>query len=126
MIKEWEKEPDHEEWIDKETGYKCEIKRHPEVKHLCGYVYLPESHPDYGKEYDDIDIVIHGDLTYGGSSDYIKGKFGFDCAHDGDLTPTILSVYPEAAQRNIYRNWDYVKNEVLNMAKQFKEREKGL
>jgi hypothetical protein len=30
-----------------------------------GYVLLPEKHPFYGKNYDDINIDIHGGLTFG-------------------------------------------------------------
>ena len=36
---EWINEPDYLMWIDEDTGYKCEIKRHPQLGHLCGYVY---------------------------------------------------------------------------------------
>ena len=34
-----------------------------------GYVLLPINHPLYGKGYDDIDIEIHGGLTFGQSFD---------------------------------------------------------
>jgi hypothetical protein len=29
-----------------------------------GYVLIPEGHPDHGKPYDDIDVDVHGGLTY--------------------------------------------------------------
>ena len=33
-----------------------------------GYVLIPESHPFYMKDYDSIDVYVHGGLTF--SSDY--------------------------------------------------------
>lgn len=30
-----------------------------------GYVLLPRNHPFYGKDYDDIDVDVHGGLTFG-------------------------------------------------------------
>lgn len=42
-------------------GYKCEIRRNPIFYSYCGYVTVPENHPDYGKGYDDLtDILMHG------------------------------------------------------------------
>ena len=59
--------------------------------HPCAYVRIPKTHKFYKKYYDDIDIDVHGGLTY--SRDYlwisenekIKGWFiGWDYAHYGD------------------------------------------
>lgn len=64
----------------------------------CGYVIIPENHHLHGKHYSEIDVDVHGDLTF---SDLItdelierwpelspsdKGKWivGFDTAHAGD------------------------------------------
>lgn len=74
-----------------------------------GYILIPEYHPFYGKHYDDIDINIHGGLTYSNKFEsdnffnWIKNleidgditlnnykefdgywMFGFDTAHSGD------------------------------------------
>jgi hypothetical protein len=29
-----------------------------------GYIFIPSNHPLYGKDYDDIDIYVHGGLTF--------------------------------------------------------------
>lgn len=80
---------------------------HNEVGWGNGYVLLPTNHPFYGIDYDDINVRVHGGLTYGQKFDssnffnQIKGlkyfgdlteenckKFegywmiGFDTAHD--------------------------------------------
>ena len=55
---------------------------------LCGYVTLPEGHPWIGKEYMDIDVEVHGGLSFGCLM--IRGwVIGFDCAHGTDLVPSI-------------------------------------
>lgn len=54
-----------------------------------GYIGLPKDHPWYGKHYDDIDVDVHGGLTY--SEDH-KPKhepdglwwIGFDTGHYQD------------------------------------------
>lgn len=54
-----------------------------------GYVGVPEGHPWYGKDYDHIEVDIHGGLTY--SNDCLPlckpdGLWwvGFDTVHYGD------------------------------------------
>lgn len=60
-----------------------------------GYVIIPEGHPFYGKDYDDIDVNVHGGLTFsefGYKLDWEEIKpedkrswvVGFDTAHWGD------------------------------------------
>src|ERR1044072_2002013 len=89
IIKKIEDEGDFEEWIDEETGYTCRINRLQWMGSLCGYVLLPENHPCIGTSYDDIDVHVHGGLTFKGS---FKDKgfnmplhdgiwVGFDCNH---------------------------------------------
>jgi len=75
LVKEWEHE-----------GLKCLIRRHNTLGHLCGYVVLPEGHYAYEKDYDDIDVDVHGGLTYANMEDG-KWVVGFDCAHLGDYVP---------------------------------------
>lgn len=57
----------------------------------CAYVRIPQEHEFYKKDYDNIDIDVHGGLTY--SRDFlwvsenqrVKGWFiGWDYAHYGD------------------------------------------
>lgn len=63
------------------AGYEIRILR-AEMGHYCVYVRLPANHPDIGKEYDDIDIDVHGDLTYSDND-----VFGIDFAHMNDFYP---------------------------------------
>lgn len=52
---------------------------------LCGYVKVPEGHPAHGKYYDDVDVDVHGGLTFSQLSE--GGTWlGFDCGHAGDFT----------------------------------------
>lgn len=122
----WEGEPDHAEWIDERTGYLCEIHRHPELLHLNGYVYVPNGHPCHGMDYNDgNDLVsVHGGLTYSEKLDRGK-KFGFDTSHAGDLSPGLLLTMLDADKErdwswkyDVYRDWNYVKTEVENLAVQ--------
>ena len=128
--KPWEHEPDHVMFMS-EAGYICEIKRHPTLKHLNGYIYIPFGHPDYGKTYNELygesyDAApdVHGGWTYshdGGDDD--GGKFtifGFDCGHAGDLSPGV----PWSMGVETYRDIAYVTEQLENAAKQFKERSK--
>ncbi len=52
MIEEWKNEPDLVKFTYK--GYRCEVKRHPTLKHLCGYVYFDENKPKQKKLIDEI------------------------------------------------------------------------
>lgn len=69
-----------------------------------GYVAIPKGHPYYGRHYDDIDVRIHGGLTYGRMEDGMW-VIGFDTAHGGDTLErwSELDVKMEAA-----RLWDQV------------------
>jgi hypothetical protein len=112
------------------------FKNSPELVHLKfehgwgnGYVLLPKYHPFYGKDYDEINIIVHGGLTFGDYFDkntflkWIKDKdifgditvdnyekfhdywmIGFDTGHYGDTVDNC----------GIY----YVKNEVGIMLEQ--------
>jgi hypothetical protein len=60
-----------------------------------GYVIIPEGHPLHGKDYDDIDVAVHGGLTFSESAKNIDWEeiteedrngwvVGFDTAHYSD------------------------------------------
>ena len=85
----WDKEPDTDRWVDADTGYNCHARRSG-MGSWCGYVELPANHPDVGSDYDDIDVQVHGGLTYAGGR-----VFGFDCAHWNDISPAMMSLLPE-------------------------------
>ena len=124
----WETEPDNAEWEDKVTGYKCRITRHDKFKHLCGYVGIPNNHPLWGKNYNDVDVQVHGGLTFSEADDDDKLTwwFGFDCAHAGDISPELLislididRYTPDRTE--VYRTWDYVENEVRELVRQLRD-----
>jgi hypothetical protein len=51
---------------------------------LCGYVHVPEGHPDANSFYDDVDVNVHGGLTFTCKAEGGGRWFGFDCGHFGD------------------------------------------
>ena len=73
---------------------------------LCGYVGLPRRHPAHGKDFADLDIAVHGGLTYSAACDHPRGIchtpapgdpddlwwLGFDCGHAFDLSPGLRAV----------------------------------
>lgn len=127
----WEHEPDNEEWIDADTGYKCTVWRHGTLGHLNGYVAIPKGHPLHGKSYDDdvgAGIDVHGWLTYS-DEDKETGEwvFGFDCSHAGDFSPKLVATLMEYTETDIsyhmqdtYRTFAWVKEEVCSLARQLK------
>lgn len=82
----WEGEPNNVRF--RCLGYHCEIKRHPEMLHLCGYINIPKSHPLYEVEEKEIDhfLSVYGGVTYEDKTSRFK-RIGFDCAHAGDFSP---------------------------------------
>lgn len=53
-------------------GFKCRVIaiKLSYYSSCNGYVAIPKGHPSYGKDYDDIDVDVHGGVTY--------AKFGCD------------------------------------------------
>ena len=91
---EWVEELDRV--IFEYEGYKARVERifrqEPYAKneawfggHLCGYVTIPQSHPYFKKE--EIDIDCHWGLTFNEAHE--EHVIGFDCAHSGDIVPTM-------------------------------------
>jgi len=139
MEKPWENEPDRLEWEHK--GFKCLIVRNQALKHLCGYVAIPNGHPWFGRDYFQIDADVHGGLTFGGyghekkcenhasykSISDQKGQklwwIGFDAAHLGDLIPFEVEqgTWMGTDTTNVYRNIEYVKDQVEKLAEQAEE-----
>ena len=44
--------------------------------HRCGYIAIPKGHKLYGKDYDEIDISVHGGLTY---AEYSENGYPVEC-----------------------------------------------
>ena len=77
------------EWITR-AGLKAAVIAH-HMGHRCGYVGVPEDHPWHGKGYDEVDLDVHGGLTYADARDDLWW-FGYDCAHAGDaFDPELMS-----------------------------------
>ena len=58
----WLTEPDKVVWVDERTNLDCMAHRGP-LGAWCAYVGVPEGHPAYGQDYDDVDVDAHGGLT---------------------------------------------------------------
>lgn len=134
---EWDNEPDKLSWTDEETGYPCLIVRNP-LGALCGYVGVNPDHPFHECDYDDVDVDVHGGLTYAdhcqdgapeaegichvpkpGDTDAVWW-FGFDCAHAGDTAPYMLKYPALRTPYETYRDVAYVSGEVWRLAKQLR------
>ena len=74
-----------------------------------GYVDVPNSHPIFGVHYDEIDVDVHGGLTY---SQFIDGKWrvGFDTGHYGDT----LKRWP---QEKVLEETTRLFKQIVNMGK---------
>lgn len=140
----WDGEPDKVQWQDEATGLPCLAVRQPHSGHWCGYVGVVEGHKAFQKGYGDVDVNVHGGLTYsdfcqphgdeaGKGICHIPGPgepdrvwwLGFDCAHHNDHSPRDAMYAQERSEecfqldsRGPYRTLQYVKNEVTNLAEQ--------
>lgn len=122
-------------------GYPCVVLFMP-MGHRCGYAGIPKTHPDYRKDYDDLYIECHGDLTYAEPELYNQDDeetwwFGFDCNHIGDspdkeamlrLFPDYYENFLDMYRPNLYRHCvprtlEYATEQCRLIAKQLKERE---
>ena len=114
---EWETERDEATFV--RHGYWCQIKRHPELKTLNGYVLIGRGHPYWGIDSADPILDVHGGVTFDDGT-----KVGFDCAHAGDLIPTrhvLTGAYGDIHKPpQTYRNWAFVEREVDKLAKQLR------
>jgi hypothetical protein len=60
----WRTSLHFEEWVDKDTKYRCRVKRNPRTLTLCGYVSVPAGHKLRGMTYDEAER--HGVSAHGG------------------------------------------------------------
>lgn len=142
---EWSKEPNRIE--GKMHGFDFLMHRN-KVGSWCGYVGIPEGHPAFGKDYEDIDVEVHGGLTYANACRapicHIADNktsiwwLGFDCSHAGDVMPSVIGycksgLLPPSLRMpseilgmtETYKNVAYVKAEIDSLAKQLAEMKKG-
>lgn len=97
----WSKEPNRVEF--KHGGFHCILHRGG-LAAWCGYVGVGPDHPAHGKQYDDVDVEVHGGLTYAekcqGHVCHVPAPgepddlwwLGFDCSHFMDLAPGSLAI----------------------------------
>lgn len=114
-VPEWEIEPNEVLFVS--HGYWCEVKRHPELGHLCGYVYMGAHHPLASEP--EPDLAVHGGITFNNGT-----KMGFDCGHAGDMSPFMLRYgfkdYSNPNYHERYRNMAFVKGQLENLAAQLR------
>lgn len=131
----WHGEPDKVQWPDKDTGLPCLAVRNHVTGSWCGYVAVSAEHPFNDLGYDDINIEVHGGLTFAGGC---RGNvdeardichvtepgeservwwFGFDCAHCDDFSPAM-----PVLTHGIYRDLAYVQRECAELAAQLAAR----
>ena len=131
-IRPWEDEPDHAEWVQWISGYKCRISRNETTGTLCGYVGIPKEHRFWGISYNidpdpelsDISDNVHGGLTYSRQGEDGWWYFGFDTAHLDDFAPTTIE---HAIARHVsnsrfydcmnYKTWEFVEDQVFWLGK---------
>jgi hypothetical protein len=122
----WDDEADAYRWTA--HGLECNLLRN-QLGAWCGYVAVPETHPDYRVDYYDLDYDVHYGLTYGAESDWVKDgisykrpfSFGFDCAHLGDLVPyTTAKHYRDygISRDSTYRTVEWVATQTEWLAEQ--------
>lgn len=132
------------------AGYKC-VMIFTEGGYRCGYVGMPRGSKLFGANYGEVDVRVHGGLTYcggGEDSEYpIKSNLwwlGFDCAHwgDGKELKRAWELFPEKRgqiqiqiqiEREIFgeegntedviRSEEYVAEECKRLAEQIREYE---
>lgn len=101
-LEDLKKHPNDEDFeID---GFKCLIRRNPDMGHLCGYVLVPKNNPFYNLDiYDEemIKLSVHGRVTYSERADSLGCEkslyaIGFDCAHAWDYIPKFDYSWPNA------------------------------
>jgi hypothetical protein len=130
-----------------ESGYRA-IVIFNDTGHRCGYIEIPRSHPCYEKEYSDIDVNVHGGLTFSAYNkempyDSPEGFWvlGFDCIHSSDsndleayerysnmgyipkIQEDISHIFNMIFSDGIVRTLDFVVAECESLATQLKEME---
>ncbi|HEX9504236.1 MAG TPA: hypothetical protein VF974_08050 [Patescibacteria group bacterium] len=122
----WQNEPDRIEF--EYNRFPCLMQRNMQLGNWCGYVAVPPGHPAFEKSYNDIEVNVHGGLTYAnhcnGHICHIPkpGKpdnvwwLGFDLGHLDDLMPWFKR--HGIMNDGVYRDVAYVKAECKNLAQQ--------
>lgn len=135
----WQEEPDTVEF--RHAGLPCILRRHERHGNFCGYVGVPPTHPDHGKNYNDVEVEVHGGLTFGDECSAVAchvpapGEpdnffwFGFDCHHSYDLAPGFIAIEKRLGMEPLtlsepyaYRDLAYVRRQTEQLAEQLAAR----
>jgi len=130
-IRPWENEPDHAEWVQEVSGYKCRISRMEGSGALCGYVGIPKGHKYWGVIYDEgdeeLDAIaddVHGGFTYTEEGDDGYWYFGFDTTHADDFAPKLVELLIEFGRKDLpfhdcmnYKTWEFVEDQIYWLGK---------
>lgn len=82
----------------------------------CGYTVIPKTFPiDFEKE---IDLDCHGGITYQSINSDGDLFIGLDCSHFGDLVPKYLESHSQLSENSIYRDGQFIIDEVNSMVEQ--------
>jgi len=125
-------------------GYACRIIRNLAMFYLLGYVALEKNHAFYNVSDYDMNISVHGGVTYASLNrpgavvkDTMTNKLcyievphrnepkdawwiGFDCAHAVDAIPELPGI---SNRMDTYKDIEFVKTELREMVDQLIERE---
>lgn len=88
--------------------------------HFCGYLELPESLFSVERSFLEERLSVHGGITYDEISRN-KRWIGFDCAHAGDLVPSLHKFGADPVSpffKNDYKTEHFVIEELRSLAKQ--------
>jgi hypothetical protein len=135
-IRPWENEPDHAEWVQEVSGYKCRIVRNEIAGSLCGYVGIPKDNVFWGVIYDEgneeLDAIaddVHGGFSYTSVGDDGWWYFGFDTNHYDDFAPAIAEAlikngiveedikYSKYHDCMKYKTWEFVEDQIFWLGK---------
>ena len=125
-IRPWENEPDHAEWVQEPSGYKCRISRMEGSGALCGYVGIPKDNVFWGVIYDEgneeLDAIaddVHGGFTYTEEGKDGYWYFGFDTTHADDFAPKLVELLIEFGRKDLpftdcmnYKTWEFVEDQI--------------
>lgn len=119
------------QWITS-SGLPAKVLIMP-MGHRCGYVGVSKEVFE-DKDYNDIDIEVHGGLTYSRDEEDGLRWYGFDCAHLGDardvnlMTPEYRVTFEKyhfefKEECETVKSLEYCINQCENMATQLKQLE---
>ena len=130
-VRPWENEPDHAEWVQEPSGYKCRISRMEGSGALCGYVGIPKDNVFWGVIYDEgneeLDAIaddVHGGFTYTEEGKDGYWYFGFDTTHINDFAPKLVELLIEFGRKDLpftdcmnYKTWEFVEEQIYWLGK---------